>query len=41
MGVHAPPPKPTIAGGIWLALVVTVPLAGLLGGYELIRWLVG
>lgn len=39
MGVHAPPPKPTIAGGLWVALVVTAPLAALVGAFHLLRWL--
>lgn len=40
MGVHAPPPKPTAAGALWLALVVTLPLAGLVGLFYVARWLI-
>jgi len=41
MGVNAPPPKPTLAGGLWVALAVTLPLGALLGLYHLARWLIG
>ncbi|MGC9418864.1 MAG: hypothetical protein ACP5EN_07810 [Rhodovulum sp.] len=40
-GVHAPPPRPTIAGGLWLALLVTLPLAGLYGAVMLVLRLLG
>ncbi|TCP42308.1 hypothetical protein [Rhodovulum marinum] len=40
-GVHAPSPKPTIAGGLWLALLVTLPLAGIYGAVALALWLLG
>lgn len=39
-GVYAPPARPTVRGGLWLALLVTLPLAALLGLVELILWLV-
>lgn len=38
-GVHAPPPRPTVAGGLWLALIVTAPVAALVGLVELALWL--
>jgi len=41
MGVHAPSPRPTIAGGLWLALLVTVPLSVLLALFEAARWVLG
>ncbi|WP_287186751.1 hypothetical protein [Rhodovulum sp.] len=36
MGIHAPPPRPTRAGALWLALAITLPLAGLLGLFLLV-----
>ncbi|MCR9085450.1 MAG: hypothetical protein NXH97_01765 [Rhodobacteraceae bacterium] len=39
LGVTAPPAKPTIAGGLWLASVATLPVAVLVGAGYLIGWL--
>lgn len=39
MGVHAPPPKPTVGGAFWVALVVTLPCAALLALVYALRWL--
>ncbi|WP_165899182.1 hypothetical protein [Rhodovulum steppense] len=41
MGIHAPPPRPTRAGALWLALAVTLPLAGLWGLFQGLCWLIG
>jgi hypothetical protein len=37
LGVYAPPPRPTVAGALWLACVVSLP-AGLLLGMIDIMW---
>lgn len=39
LGVTAPPAKPTVAGGLWLASVATLPVALLTGAVYLIGWL--
>lgn len=39
LGVTAPPAKPTIAGGLWLASVATLPAAVLVGAVYLVGWL--
>lgn len=41
MGVHCPPPRPTLGGGLWLALVVTLPVGGVLGLIQIGLWLSG
>ena len=42
LGVTAPRARPTVAGGAWVALVVTLPAAALLLGAEVLwRWLSG
>ncbi|ARE42013.1 hypothetical protein RGUI_3872 [Rhodovulum sp. P5] len=40
-GVHAPPPKPTIAGALWVALVITLPLAVIVMLIQGALWLLG
>jgi len=37
MGVHAPPPRPTLAGALWLACILALPVGALLGAVE-IAW---
>ncbi|MGS4944250.1 hypothetical protein ACVDG3_02115 [Meridianimarinicoccus sp. RP-17] len=37
MGVHAPPPRPTRAGALWVSIALAVPVGALLGAIE-IAW---
>ncbi|MEM1361269.1 MAG: hypothetical protein AAGF94_06070 [Pseudomonadota bacterium] len=39
LGVTAPTPRPTIAGGLWLASLMTLPVAILVGAIYLMHWL--
>ena len=40
LGVTAPPAKPTVAGGLWLASIATLPVALLVGVAYLLVWLI-
>jgi fatty acid desaturase len=39
LGIVARTPRPTRSGALWLALLVTLPLAGLLLALEALLWL--
>ncbi|MCV6596789.1 MAG: hypothetical protein OIF40_06875 [Mangrovicoccus sp.] len=41
LGVHAPTARPTIGGALWLATLLTLPVALATGGIYVIAWLVG